>query len=134
MRTILWILATLAALALGACVAERPEVDQIAQRGMIGLSNKHVLACMGRPAHRVSFGSTDVWTYPVRQVDVEGGPLAPGVNAMASGLGGPSDPSCSVEIVMTNGAVSQVAYSAPDGGPLMLGERCLFAASACVRP
>jgi hypothetical protein len=133
MRTTLKILATLGALTLGACVEERPEIDQIAQRGMIGLSKKHILACMGRPAHRVSIGSTDVWTYPVGQVDVEGGPLASGVNGMASGLGGPADATCSVEIVMTNGAVSQVAYSAPDGGPLMLGERCLFAASACVR-
>jgi hypothetical protein len=132
MRTTLRIVATLAALALGACIAERPEIDQVAQRGMIGLSKKHILACMGRPAHRVAVGSTDVWTYPVGRVDVEGGPLAPGVNGMASGLGGPADAACSVEIVMTNGAVSQVAYSAPDGGPLRLGERCLFPVRACV--
>jgi len=30
--------------------------------------------------------------------------------------------------------VSQIAYSAPDGGPLPLGEQCAFAVDNCVAP
>ena len=56
-------LAPLLALTMSAC-AERPEVDQIAQQDMIGLSKKDILACMGEPAARRGLGEgTEIWTY-----------------------------------------------------------------------
>ena len=130
-----FVLAGVVALAaLAGCAIRNPEVDQLAQRWMIGLSKKHILACMGEPARRRIIGSTQIWTYPVGATIVEGGLLAPGVNGMASGLGGDKDAFCKVNIVMTNAKVSQVYYSAPNGRPLMLGEQCEFAVENCIRP
>jgi len=34
--------------------------------------------------------------------------------------------------VMTNARVSQVSYSAADGGDLPLGQQCIFAVENCV--
>ena len=118
---------------LGAAAASEPEVDQIAQQKMIGLSKKQLLACMGAPAHRMRIGSTEIWTYPTGSALVEGGIFSPGLNGMASFFGG-ADAFCNVNVVTTNGAASQIYYSAPDGGPLRLGEQCLFAAQNCEAP
>jgi hypothetical protein len=114
---------------LAACAAAAAEVDQIAQQKMIGLSAKRILACMGRPAEKMIIGSTQVWTYPRGSVWVEGGPFSPGVNGMASFFG--ADIACKVNVVLTNAAVSQINYAAADGGPLRLGEQCLFAVRDC---
>jgi len=117
---------------LGAC-ADRPEVDQIAQRSMIGLPARRVLACLGAPARTIPIGATRIWIYPGASARVEGGPLSLGVNGLASGLTG-GDRSCNLDVVLTNGAVSQIYYTAPDDGPLRLGESCAFAVRACVDP
>ena len=131
MKSALTITAALALLAfVGAATAA--EVDQIAQQKMIGLSKKKIRACMGWPAHRVRIGSTDIWTYWTGSAEVEGLFLAPGVNGMASWFG--HDRSCDVNVVMTNSRVSQVTYSAPDGGLLPLGELCNFAVENCAPP
>lgn len=120
----------LMALAAGAGVAA--EVDQIAQSRMIGLSAKKLRACLGTPASKLKVGSTQIWTYAQGTVWVEGGPFSPGVNGMASLFG--NDRACNVNVVLTNAAVSQINYAAPDGGPLRLGEQCLFPASDCAEP
>jgi hypothetical protein len=131
MKTTFAIAATLALLALTVAAAPAAEVDQIAQQKMIGLSKKTIRLCMGWPAKRVAIGSTDIWTYRSGSAEVEGFFLAPGVNGMASWLG--RDRFCNVNVVMTNARVSQVTYHAPDGRPLPLGERCLFAVENCTR-
>lgn len=111
---------------------EFAESDQIAQQKMIGVSARGVRACMGAPAKKSIIGATQIWVYPSGSALVEGGPLSLGVNGMASffGDGGP----CNVNIVLTNAAVSQIYYSAPDGGPLPLGALCTFAVGACAEP
>jgi hypothetical protein len=111
--------------------AQAAEVDQIAQQKMIGLSKKKLRLCMGPPAHRIAVGSTDIWTYRSGRAQVEGFFLASGVNGMASWFG--SDRLCSVNIVMTNARVSQIAYAGPDGRPLPIGEHCDFAVENCMR-
>ena len=83
---------------------------------MIGLSARTVRACLGQPAKKLVAGSTQVWIYPVGAVWVEGGLFSPGVNGLASLFG--NDVACNVQVVLTNAAVSEVNYSAPDGGPL----------------
>src|SRR5882757_1700032 len=108
------------------------EVDQIAQAKMIGLSAKKIRACMGAPAAKTIVGSIQIWTYAQGSVWVEGGPFSPGVNGMASLFG--NDRLCNVNFVLTNAAVSQVNYTAPDGGPLRLGEQCIFAVTDCAGP
>jgi hypothetical protein len=111
--------------------ATPPESDQIAQQRMIGLSRQHVRACMGAPDHRARIGATDIWTYRSGNAEVDGLFLSPGVNGTASWFA--HDPHCAVIVIMTNAAVSQIAYSAPDGGLLPLGEQCSFAVDNCVR-
>ncbi|MGA2041938.1 MAG: hypothetical protein ABSG83_01060 [Roseiarcus sp.] len=118
--------------ALGAC-AERPEVDQIVQQTMIGLPASRILACLGAPARRLAIGATRILIYPGARAVVEGGPFSPGVNGLASGLTG-GDRACNVDVVLTNGAVTQVYYTALDDGPLRLGERCVFAVRVCTDP
>ncbi|HYA73889.1 MAG TPA: hypothetical protein VEF36_12110 [Roseiarcus sp.] len=116
-------------LALAGC-EERPEVDQIAQQSMIGLSKKKILACMGAPARRVTTGSTEVWTYASGYLRTEGPAWAIGLNLGAPPFG-PSG-SCNVKVVMTNSRVSQVAYSAADGSGPPPGQQCIFAVENCV--
>jgi hypothetical protein len=98
---------------------------------MIGLSKKMLLACMGAPAKRVTIGSTEIWTYPSGYLWTEGPAWAIGLNLGAPPFGtrGP----CDVKVVMTNSRVSQVTYSAADGGDLPLGQQCIFAVEECVR-
>jgi hypothetical protein len=134
MRIAILSAATVAFFALiGGAAAWEPEGDQIAQQKMIGLSKKKILACMGAPAHRLRVGATEIWTYPLGAAVVEGGIFSPGLNGMASFFGG-ADAFCNVNVVTTNGAASQVYYSAPDGGPLRLGEQCLFKVQNCEQP
>jgi hypothetical protein len=111
------------------CAGEAAEVDQIAQSRMIGLSAKQIRACMGAPANKLVVGSTQIWTYSHGSVWVEGGPFSPGVNGLASLLD--NDRLCNVNVVLTNAAVSQINYTAPDGGPLRLGEQCIFPVRDC---
>jgi hypothetical protein len=121
-----------ALLALIACAGEAAEVDQIAQSRMIGLGARQIRACMGEPAAKLVVGSTQIWTYSHGSVRVEGGPFSPGVNGLASFFG--NDRLCNVNVVLTNAAVSQINYTAPDGGPLRLGEQCIFAVRDCTEP
>ena len=55
--------APLLVLTMSAC-AERPEVDQIAQEDMIGLSKRDIVGCMGEPvSRRAPAEGTEIWTY-----------------------------------------------------------------------
>ncbi|MGO9756303.1 MAG: hypothetical protein ACLPNY_06790 [Roseiarcus sp.] len=132
MKSAVTILGAALAFATAAFADPPPESDQIAQQKMIGLSRHHVRLCLGRPDRRAAIGSTDIWTYRSGRAEVPGLFLAPGVNGMASWF--VHDPDCAVVVIMTNGAVSQITYRAPDGGPLPLGELCGFAVENCVAP
>ncbi|HLW92641.1 MAG TPA: hypothetical protein VKS78_15260 [Roseiarcus sp.] len=115
----------LAFLLLAGCGLEKPEVDQIAQAKIIGLSKQKILICMGRPALRKTMGATEIWAYP-GAVEIEGEGFAT--------VGNPRHSACRVNVIMTNGAVSQIAYSGPGGDSLDLGEHCSFAAQSCLWP
>lgn len=123
-----------AAAGLAACLtaAAAAESDQIAQQKMIGLTRRHIRLCMGWPDRRAAIGATDIWTYRSGRAEVPGLFLASGVNGMASWFF--HDPECAVVIIMTNARVSQITYTAPNGGPLPLGELCDFAVENCVGP
>lgn len=113
-------------LALGAC-AEKPEVDQIAQTAMIGLSGRDIQACLGAPASRRAVAqATEIWTYPVGYTTSDAPPWAAGIDFAAV-----ARPACDVRLVMTGGHVSQVTYALPDGRALPLGRRCAFTARLC---
>jgi predicted DNA-binding transcriptional regulator YafY len=118
----------LAALALCGC-AEAPETDPIAQKTMIGISERMVLACMGgapawvtRPAQ-----ATKIWTYRSGVTTTDSPPWAIGTNF--SLLAG--DAHCDVRIVMTNAHVSQVAYAMANGRALPSGRQCSFPVWTC---
>jgi hypothetical protein len=115
-------------LALTAC-ERRPEIDQIAQQSMIGLSAKKILACIGDPFRRDVVGATQIWTYPVGHMETGGAVWAVGLNLGAPPLG-PVGP-CDVKIVFTKAKVTQVTYAAPGGGDLPLGQLCIFPVEAC---
>jgi len=118
---------TLAALALGAC-AEAPETDPIAQTRMIGLSERAILACMGRPASRTAPAEAmEIWTYQSGVTTSDSPPWAAGTDFS---LLAPAAP-CDVRIVMTNAHVSQVAYAMLDGRPPPSGRQCSFPIWTC---
>ena len=126
-------LGLIAALALGGCQGERLETDQVAQQSMIGLSQRDILACLGRPAQRVPAGeATEIWTYVGGEMRGYGPQWAIGLNTnlvpfTAAGR-------CDVVVTMTNARVSAVGYTAIDGaGPLPLGRECVFPVERCVR-
>jgi hypothetical protein len=117
------------AVSLIAC-AERPEVDQIAQQSMIGLTKRDILACMGEPTRRGALDDgTEIWTYAIGVTTTDSPPWARGLNFSALA---PSAP-CDVRLVMTNARVSQVGYLMPDGWGLPSGQQCSFAVQECAR-
>ena len=118
------------AMALAGC--QPLEVDQVAQQSMIGLSKRDVLACMGAPAQRVPSGqATEIWTYVGGQMRGYGPQwaLLLNTNLVPFTPGG----SCDVALVMTNGHVGEVGYTAVDGGKFPLGQECVFPVENCVK-
>ena len=115
------------AIALAGC-AEAPETDPLAQKTMIGLSERDALACMGRPS-RVTrpAEATEIWTYPGGVTTTDSPPWSVGTNFS---LLQPDAP-CDVRIVMTNRHVSEVAYDMPDGRALPSGRQCSFPVWSC---
>ena len=134
MKSLILAAGTIAFLALASGVGQGAEVDQIAQQKMIGLSKKHIRICLGAPAKRVRIGATDIWTYPIGQTIGDSPFFAPALSMAPTGVFGADNGACNVNIVMTNGAVSQVVYHAADGGSLPLGRQCLFAVENCTEP
>ena len=134
MKRLIMTAGTIAFFALASGVGQGAEVDQIAQQKMIGLSKKHIRICLGAPAKRVRIGSTDIWTYPIGHAVGDSPFFAPALSMAPPGVFGADNGACNVNIVMTNGAVSQVVYHAADGGPLPLGRACLFAVENCTEP
>jgi hypothetical protein len=130
----LTIATTIAFSALAADAGRAAEVDQIAQQKMIGLAKKKILVCLGAPAKRVRIGATDIWTYPIGEAPFETPFFSPALSMGSVPPSSPSGASCNVNIVLTNGAVSQVVYHGADGGPLPLGRQCLFPVAACAEP
>lgn len=107
--------------ALGGCAQiERAEIAQTAQSSMIGMPREQVLACMGPPAQKATEGQTEVWAYNTSPTIM----LNQGSGATRY---------CSVNIVMSGGAVSAVNYRGPTGGLISRGEQCAYAVDACVK-
>jgi len=125
MKRVVTIAGLLVLSAMTGC-AMKPEVDQIAQSKMIGLSQKQILACMGEPAKRRSIGSTQILSFASGKVGIEGEGFGT--------FGYPRHATCNVEIVLTKGKVSQIGYAGPSGDTLDLGERCTFDVNRCVPP
>jgi hypothetical protein len=124
------LLGALSALPLVGC-GNAPDVDQIAQQRMIGLSKRDLLACLGRPTWRAAPGEvTEIWTYAGGQMRGYGPQWAIGRNTNLPPFAWPG--ACEVKAVMTNGRVSQVAYAAANGGALPLGQECVFPVERCV--
>jgi LmbE family N-acetylglucosaminyl deacetylase len=117
----------LVGLSLAAC-ADKPEVDEVAQTAMIGLSSRDIQACLGEPARRRRVAqATEIWTYPVGYTATEAPPWAAGLDFALSA----KPVVCDVRLVMTNAHVSQVTYALPDARALPLGRQCVFAVQAC---
>jgi hypothetical protein len=118
------------ALALALCgCAEAPETDPIAQKTMIGLSERAVLACMGGAPTRVTrpAQATEIWTYRSGITTTDAPPWSVGTNFSLLR----PDELCDVHIVMTNRHVSQIAYLRPDGRALPSGRQCSFPVWTC---
>jgi outer membrane protein assembly factor BamE (lipoprotein component of BamABCDE complex) len=111
-------------LALAACSLQRAQTAQNAQSQLVGMSKEQILGCMGPPLQKAVEGQTEVWSYASgndRTHVTYGDGVAVGTRR-----------SCSVNVVMTTGRVSQVNYSGPSGGLLSQGEQCAFAVQNCV--
>lgn len=120
---VLLAMATLAAMD----AAHAAEVDQIAQRALIGISGKALRACLGAPAQRRAVGYEAIWTYPVGTLKADGPPIPWPPDLNGSGAGGV----CEVRFVLDRYGVSQVYYTLPGGSPLPLGQLCNFPVDAC---
>lgn len=120
-------LAPLLGLALSACV-EKPEIDQIAQTAMIGLSSRYIVACLGEPeSRRAAAQATEIWTYRIGYTATGAPPWAAGLDFSVAA----KPAACDVRLVMTNAHVSQATYALPDGSEIPLGRQCVFTVQSC---
>lgn len=138
---------------LGGCAVQRAVVAHSAQEKMVGLSKEQILACMGPPGQKMAEGATEVWSYNsgndrvtaigtgYSQTNGSINGQRTGTNYSATGsstttsinTATASRRSCTVNVVMSEGAVSRVNYSGPTGGILTGGEQCAFAVESCTK-
>lgn len=94
---------------------------------MVGMSRAAVLACMGPPLARMNEGDLEAWSY--RSSTAAPTIITPvGSSLIASG-GGTYD--CTVDVILTGGAVSRVGYKAGWGGLGTPHQACAPAVRAC---
>ena len=122
----------IAAAALVASCGEKPEVDQIAQHSMTGMSVTKLKACLGRPSRSIPAGLDEIWVYPIGRLEGYGPQFAVVLNENVPPLG--VSGACDVRVVVNRYGVSQVGYSLRDGEALPLGQTCRFAVERCVAP
>lgn len=121
------LLAMAFSLALAGCAVERAVVANQAQNQMVGLTKEQVLACMGPPINHAAVGQTEVWTY-----NSGNGRTDTRINGGAfSATAISTQRSCTINVVMTDGRVSNVNYSGPTGGLITGGEQCAYAVQNC---
>ncbi len=103
---------------------------QDARRQLVGSSDEKILACMGPPHGRFTFGSTEVWQYNSgigrEQASGTGKTQTMGAHVPAA-----STRYCVVNIAMSNKAVQYVNYSGLTG-VLPQDEQCASAVRACL--
>jgi hypothetical protein len=137
MRTRLEMFAVVGCLLLAGCSVQRSQQADDAQNKMIGMSKERVLACMGPPASRMAEGATEVWSYGSGDGRID--------TAGAVGSGGAFNATsrghyCRINVVISQGTVSQVNYSGPTaGGSGPLGmllaahDQCGYAVQNCLQ-
>jgi hypothetical protein len=118
--------------ALAGCATSRSQTASDARTRMVGMSKENVLACMGAPQQRVAEGATEVWRYPSGGGTVTAATATASGN-MAMGMANTSARYCIVNLVIRDGAVTQVNYSGPAGSVLAPGEQCAYAVQNCAR-
>lgn len=134
---------------LAGCAIQRAQVAQDARAQMVGFSKEQILACMGPPASKAAEGQTEVWSYAsgngysstVASADISstgqatrvGNQVYGSANSTGFGTAVSTRRFCTVNVVMTNGAVAVVNYQGPTGGLLTAGEQCAFVVDACVK-
>jgi hypothetical protein len=137
------------ATALAGCAIQRAQVAQDARAQMVGLSKEQILGCMRPPGNKAAEGQTEVWSYAsgngytstIATADVNtsgqvsrvGNEVYGSANSTGFGTATSTRRFCTVNVVMTSGAVSAVNYQGPTGGLLTAGEQCAFAVDACVK-
>lgn len=131
------------ALLLSACSGSGQNLIQLqdSRNRLVGLSDEKILACMGRPQGRFTYGSTEVWQYNSNAGREAGGGLAnaPAHGATPMGAGAPVSAStpaagaryCVVNIAMSNKAVQSVNYSGLSGAAPE-AEQCATAVKGCL--
>ena len=130
------------------CAIHRASVASRAQKEMIGMSKRNLLACAGTPARAAVAGGTEFLTY------VSGGDTVGSVNTYSTGHGSYTYHGggygsgtyqsygggvvsterryCEVTFVLEDGVVSKINYSGRTGGLLTKGEQCAFAVENCL--
>jgi hypothetical protein len=121
----------LVTMVLAGCAGQNLIQSQDARHQLVGFSEEKILACMGRPQGRFTYGSTEVWQYNSGtgrrgQPNAAGSPKAMGAGAPVKGT-----PYCVVNIAMSNKAVQSVSYSGLTG-VLPEDEQCASAVKACL--
>lgn len=126
-------LLVLLTLTLAGCSGQNLIQLQDARRQLVGFSDEKILACMGRPQGRFTFGSTEVWQYNsgIGREQVNGTANTSGNSAMGAGAPVAGARYCVVNIAMSNRAVQSVNYSGLTG-VLPEDEQCASAVKACL--
>ena len=134
---------------LAGCALQRAQVAQDARAQMVGMTKEQVLACMGPPPNRAAEGQTEVWSYASGngysatvasanssgnfEASRYGNSISGTSTGTASGTAISTRRFCTVNVVISGGAVSAVNYQGPTGGLLTAGEQCAFVVDACVK-
>lgn len=69
------------------------------ENNLAGMRSQQIVACLGKPPKQASIGARELWTYRIV--------------------------ACQVNIEMTNGEVSKIAYFGADGAPLTKADECI---------
>jgi outer membrane protein assembly factor BamE (lipoprotein component of BamABCDE complex) len=116
--------AALIAACAGACAIQRAELAADARTKMVGMTKEQVLACMGPPMNKAVEGATEVWSYNSGNDHTS--------VAFGRGWGVAQRRSCTVNVTMVGGRISQMNYVGATGGLLTPGEQCAFALQNCI--
>jgi hypothetical protein len=131
------------ALMLSGCSGSGQNLIQLqdSRNRLVGLSDEKILACMGRPQGRFTYGSTEVWQYNSNAAREPAGGAAstPAHGATPMAAGGPAATSapaagaryCVVNVAMSNKAVQSVNYSGLSGAAPE-AEQCATAVKGCL--
>ena len=149
-RTTLAVLAAAGAvLLLGSCAAPEPNLAQVAERSMVGMTASQVMSCAGVPHRTTGLTGLEYYTYSNAiyesapgtslGIGIGGGGSGSGVSfgagiPLGGGTGIITNQTCEVTLTLSDGVVRDVNYTAIGGVGPQRYRLCNDIVRACVQP